>query len=148
MSGSRNQLAFCVMEQTPTKKLLQSFRRDAGWSVQRSESNRVIPPHSRVQWVCVERQGVKIGIARLELAPPEFCYVSELVIKSKFRGKGAGRFLLGNIEAHCLSFQIKRLLLEPAVGTKPFYESLSYVPDPFVASFLKKELRLLATTRF
>lgn len=94
----------------------------------------------RLQWVCVEADKVKIGIARLELAPPEFCYLSDLVIKSKYREKGIGRWFVRNIETYCAGFGMRRVLLMPETGSLPFYAALSFVPDPFVPGVLKKDI--------
>lgn len=94
----------------------------------------------KVQWVSVEAKGKQIGVARLELAPPEFCFVSELIISSKCRSQGIGRWFLTRIEQYCLAQGIRRLLLEARVGTDGFYKSQSFVTDPRVPHLLKKDI--------
>ncbi|WP_296001086.1 GNAT family N-acetyltransferase [Rugamonas sp.] len=128
------------MTEPPTEKALLAFQKDAGWSVTRRESDTIRSPHSRAQWVSVEYQKVRIGIARLELAPPEFCYVSDLVIKSKFRRLGVGRWLLRHIEDLCIKLAIRRILLRPEPNSRAFYDSLSFVDDPMVPNILRKDL--------
>jgi len=106
----------------------------------------IMPPptaqHARgkVQWVSVEANGKQIGVARLELAPPEFCFVSELIISSKFRGQGIGHWFMTRIEQYCLAAGIRRLLLEAGEGTESFYRSQSFVADPRLPHMLKKDI--------
>jgi GNAT superfamily N-acetyltransferase len=129
------------MAQPPSRKFLQSFHEDAGWSLPRREVDNIVKANNRrLQWVGVNSENAKIGIARLELAPPEFCYVSDLVIKSKYRRLGVGRWFLRNIEIFCAGSGIKRLLLLPETGSLPFYQALSFVPDPFVQGVIKKDI--------
>jgi|GEM_PF-862532 len=131
----------------PTKKSLLAFQRDAGWSVSAKSVEAILLPsdsnptvNKRIQWVSVELDKVKIGIARLELAQPEFCYISDLVIKSKYRGQGVGRWMLRHIEDICNALAIKRVLLKPESRNIAFYESLSFAADPFVPGMLRKDL--------
>ncbi len=93
-----------------------------------------------MQWVGVDLGKVAIGIARLELAPPEFCHISDLTIKSKFRGQGVGRWFIKHIEQFCAGLGIRRMLLLPEAESLAFYEALSFTPDPYVPRFLKKEI--------
>jgi len=134
-------LQFRPMASPPERKFLQAFHQEAGWApLPRKELEKVLAPNPRMQWVCVEVDKAIIGIARLELVPPEFCYLSSLVIKRKYRRQGIGRWLLHHVEALCLKRGVKRLLLLPEVGSNEFYDALGFVPDPLVQGILKKEL--------
>jgi GNAT superfamily N-acetyltransferase len=122
-------------------KVLKAFRKDAGWSdVDNTALDGALHPGSQVQWATVESSNKTIGIARLELAPPQFCYVSDLIILSKYRGRGVGEWLINHIERYCLGLGIPRMLLRPLEHNKGFYEKLHFVADPHVAGFLKKEI--------
>lgn len=147
MSTLLSQLVFCPLSDVPTTKSLLAFQKDAGWSVTAKKveairhANDLIPnTNKRIQWVSVELDRVKIGIAKLELAQPEFCYVSDLVIKSKYRGRGVGRWMFRHIEDLCNALAIKRVLLRPEPHNIGFYESLSFAADPFVAGVLRKDI--------
>ena len=121
-------------------KVLRSFRRDAGWSEQplRCATNQNV--NSKVQWVSVVSNEMVIAIARLELAPPGFCYVSELIVQQEYRRRGIGRWFLQNIEQYAALFGIPRLLLHAAPLAAGFYERLHFAPDPVVPGFLRKEI--------
>ena len=135
------QLLFRPLAAPPELKFLQAFHKDAGWApLPRKELEKVLAPSNRMQWVSVEADKVIIGIARLELVPPEFCYLSSLVIKRKYRRQGIGRWLLHHVEALCVKRGVKRLLLLPEVGSREFYDALGFVPDPLVQGILKKDL--------
>jgi GNAT superfamily N-acetyltransferase len=122
-------------------KVLKAFHKDAGWTdVDNMSLNGPRYPGCQVQWATVELSSKTIGIARLELAPPQFCYVSDLIILSKHRGQGVGEWLIKNIERYCLGFGIPRLLLLPLESTRGFYEKLHFVADPLVDGFVKKEI--------
>jgi len=140
-------LVFQPLPSAPSDKLLQAWRKDAGWSVSASS-----PPftHARatVQWVSVQSGKNRAGIARLELAPPEFCYVADLIIASKFRRRGIGNWFLRAIEQYAAGHGIKRLLLQAEAGTEAFYAARQFVNDPLVAGFLKKDLPLLQRKLF
>jgi len=147
MSTLLSQLVFCPLSDVPTTKSLLAFQKDAGWSVTAKkieairQANDLIPnTNKRIQWVSVELDKVKIGIAKLELAQPEFCYISDLVIKSKYRGQGVGRWMFRHIEDMCNALSIKRVLLRPEPHNIGFYESLSFATDPFVPGVLRKDI--------
>ncbi|MGJ7918278.1 GNAT family N-acetyltransferase [Massilia sp. LXY-6] len=125
-------------------KVLLAFRKDAGWS-NRDTSAAVTAgqPGGLVQWVTVESGKKRVGIARLELAPPQFCFVSDLIVLSAHRGRGVGEWFMKQIEQHCAGLGIPRVLLQPMDDNRGFYEKLAFVADPLVAGFLKKELRPL-----
>jgi GNAT superfamily N-acetyltransferase len=132
-------LEFRPLKAPLSTKALLAYRKDAG-------SKGTLPQPSaqnargKVQWVSVEANGKQIGIARLELAPPEFCFVSELIISSKFRGQGIGHWFMIRIEQYCLGLGIRRLLLEAGDGTESFYKSQSFVADPYLPNLLKKDI--------
>ncbi|MBV8635740.1 MAG: GNAT family N-acetyltransferase [Burkholderiaceae bacterium] len=129
------------MDGAPSKKVLQSFHKDAGWNRPRKEIETTLSQIQRIQWAVVELNGTNIGIARLELAPPEFCYLSELIIKNKYRGRGIGQWFVHNIEQHCARWGIPRLLLQPNnAQSTSFYEALAFSPDPYVPGFLRKDI--------
>jgi GNAT superfamily N-acetyltransferase len=134
-----NDLQFRPLKAPPSTKALLAWRKDAemeGALPQR----KALDARGKIQWVCVEANGKQIGIARLELAPPEFCFVSELIISSKFRGQGAGQWFMSRIEQYCLAQGIRRLLLEAGDGTESFYKSQSFVNDPLMPSLMRKEI--------
>lgn len=122
------------------KKSLHAFRKDAGWDTGDRKALNGKYSRGKVQWVTVDCGKKMIGIARLELAPPEFCYLSDLIISSAYRGQGVGDWFMKNIERYCAQFGIPRLLLEPLEGSKGFYEKMHFVADPYVATFLKKDI--------
>lgn len=132
-------LTFRPLAKAPTK-LLHSMRRDAGWPETNPIDHAQTHPMGRVQWVSVENAKTTIAIARLELAPPEFCFVADLIVASKHRGQGVGRWFLRHIEQYCVDQDIRRLLLQAAPGTERFYAALLFAPDPRAPGFLKKEL--------
>jgi GNAT superfamily N-acetyltransferase len=123
-------------------KVLLAFRKDAGWSNRdTSAAGSAGGPGGLVQWVTVESGKKRVAIARLELAPPQFCFVSDLIVLSSHRGRGVGEWLVRQIEQHCLAVGIPRVLLQPMDHNRGFYEKLDFVADPLVAGFLKKEIR-------
>jgi GNAT superfamily N-acetyltransferase len=122
-------------------EVLKTFHKDAGWSAATTRALMpALDPASQVRWATVESNSKTIGIARLELAPPQFCFVSDLIVLSSHRGRGVGQWLIRNIERYCLGLGFPRLLLQSLEGTIGFYEKLHFVPDPRVAGFLKKEI--------
>ena len=137
-----SQLLFRVLTTPLSDKSLQEFRKDAGWHGHSTQhkNNAAQPSKGRVQWVSVEVGKARVGIARLELAPPEFCYVADLIVASKHRNRGVGRWLLRHIEQHCTALGIVRLILQAAPGTESFYESQQFVSDPYVPALLKKDI--------
>lgn len=132
-------LQFRPLKAPLSNKVLLAWRKDA-------EMEGTMPQlkaqdaRGKVQWVSVEAKGKQIGVARLELAPPEFCFVSELIISSKFRGQGIGHWFMTRIEQYCLAQGIRRLLLEAREGTDAFYKSQSFMADPHLPHLLKKEI--------
>ncbi|MFC0131472.1 GNAT family N-acetyltransferase [Massilia eurypsychrophila] len=145
-------LVFRPLPAPLSKKTIQAFRKDAGWPPGGDAPGGSKPTHGKVQWVTVDCRNKMIGIARLELAPPQFCYLSDLIISSAYRRKGVGDWFMKNIERYCLQFGVPRLLLEPRDGTREFYEKMHFVADPYVGGFLKKDLnpfqrRTLALSR-
>lgn len=144
---SRPELQFQPLATAPTTKVLTAWRKDAGWSTP------VLPrtlqhPHARICWVTVTAGKERAGIARLELAPPEFCYVGDLIISSKLRRRGIGSWFLGAIEKYAASQGIKRLVLQAEAGSEQFYAAHHFITDPHVPSFLKKELSPLQRKMF
>jgi GNAT superfamily N-acetyltransferase len=132
-------LQFRLLKAPPATKVLMAFRRDA-------DSEGALPrpkaadARGTVQWVAVELNKKQIGIARLELAPPEFCFVSELIILSQYRGQGIGHWIMKRIEQYCAGAGIKRLLLEAGEGTDNFYKSQAFVSDPLMPRLLRKDI--------
>jgi GNAT superfamily N-acetyltransferase len=135
-------LVFRSLSQPLSDKILLAFRKDAGWS-SRDTANlgKVGRPGSMVQWVTVEAGQRRIGVARLELAPPHFCYVSDLIVLRSHRGCGVGGWFMKEIERHCLRAGIPRVLLQPMDDNRDFYKKLNFVDDPLAAGFLKKEIQ-------
>ena len=137
---SPSSLSFRPLTSPLPAKVLRAFRKDAGWPEKNVADAPEQATSGKVQWVSVESDKTRVGIARLELAAPEFCYVSEVIIASKFRGRGIGHWLFKSIEQYCAQAGIRRLLLQPQSEARSFYDSLHFVPDPLVKSFLKKEI--------
>lgn len=132
-------LQFRLLKAPPSTKALLALRKDAGLSGSLPGA-KPGDLRGKVQWVAVELKNKQIGIARLELAPPEFCFVSDLMIASQHRGRGAGEWLLKHIEQYCLSLNIRRLLLEAEDGTDKFYIGQSFVADPLLPRLYRKEI--------
>ena len=132
-------LQFRPLKAALSAKALDAYRKDGGLSGPPPDK-MAKNVRGKLQWVSVEHNKKQIGIARLELAPPEFCYVSELVINSKYRGQGIGHWFMTRIEQYCLGLGIRRLLLEAGDGTDSFYKSQAFVADPLVPQMLKKEI--------
>jgi GNAT superfamily N-acetyltransferase len=140
-------LQFHILPEPPTAKALANFRKDAGWTTA-IRANTLSDPNAHVRWACVESGQRRIGIVRLELAPPEFCYLGDLIIHSKFRGQGAGPWFIQRIEQYCRTLGIRRMVLEAHPGTEEFYAGLDFLPDPRVPHFLKKDVNPLQPRMF
>lgn len=134
------QLTFRPLPAPLSKKTLRAFRKDAGWAADTNETLENQHPRGKVQWVTVDSGKNTVGIARLEMAPPEFCYLSDLIILSAHHGEGVGQWFMKHIEQYCAQSGIRRLLLQAFGDTQGFYEKMHFVADPYVASFLKKEI--------
>ena len=104
-------------------EILRAFQKDAGWPKAIQLRNVKQNPKGKPCLVSVEFQKNIIGMARLELAAPEFCFISDMVILSPYRGKGIGRWLVKQIEAYCNIFHIKRLILQSNSTNLHFYQS-------------------------
>jgi len=124
----------------PSPKLLREFRKDAGWDQDTDALRGGLMPGSEVKWATVQSGKKTVGIARLELARPQFCYVSELMVLKAWRGRGIGEWFMKQIELHCFETGIPRVLLQPKEEARAFYEKLDFVADPMVAGFLKKDI--------
>jgi len=139
-----HELQFALLSKLPFKEL-KAFREDAGWQ-------EAPPPpknaRGKVQWAVACIGTRRVAIARLEEAPPEFCFVSELIVSSKHRSHGVGSWLLQCIEQHCLKQGIRRIILQPSEGTRDFYHSRHFTDDPLVPTCMKKEISPLARRRF
>jgi GNAT superfamily N-acetyltransferase len=137
-------LSFLAMPAAPTAKVLKAFRKDAGWTeVGDAALNGAFAPGSRVQWAAVLSGKKTIGIVRLELAPPQFCYLSELVILGEYRGRGVGEWFMEQIERFCLARGIGRVVLQATDDSRGFYDKMHYQADPLAAGFLKKDINPL-----
>lgn len=140
----QSNLTFLAMPAAPSAKALKAFRKDAGWSAAPDDAlNGAFAPGSRVQWAAVLSGKKTIGIVRLELAPPQFCYLSELVILSEHRGRGVGEWFMEQIECFCLARGIGRVVLQADDASRGFYDKLRFVADPLAAGFLKKDINPL-----
>jgi GNAT superfamily N-acetyltransferase len=137
-------LSFLALSSAPTPKVLTAFRKDAGWSETGDAAlNGAFAPGSHVQWAAVQSGKKTVGIVRLELAPPQFCYLSELVILGEFRGRGVGEWFMEQIERFCLARGIDRVVLQATDDSRGFYDKLRYQADPVAAGFLKKDINPL-----
>jgi GNAT superfamily N-acetyltransferase len=144
MNSPYDKLELVLIDKLPYKEL-KTFRDDAGWQ---SATLPKTPTPGKVQWATVIAAGRRIAIARLELAPPEFCYVSDFIVLAKYRKHGVGSWFLQQVEQHCLKQGIKRLVLEPANGTRPFYTSRHFTDDPYLPAYMKKEISPLLRRSF
>lgn len=133
-------LTLRLLPALPNPKLLRDFRKDAGWEKETDALRGPLWPGSQVEWATVQSGQKTIGIARLELARPQFCYVSELVILKAWRGRGIGEWFMKQIELHCFQAGLPRVVLQPKEEARAFYEKLDFVPDPLVAGFMKKDV--------
>lgn len=140
------EFTFVPLQATFPAKRLRAYRQEAEWAdpPQRAAAD----PRGRVLWVSVQVGREEIGIARLELAAPEFCFLSELIIRRNWRGKGAGRWFVQRIERYCAALGIRRLVLEAAPGSEAFYASLQFAANPRLPTMLSKELPLLQAKMF
>jgi GNAT superfamily N-acetyltransferase len=138
----QSSLSFRPLSAPLSDKVLLAFRKDAGWTNRDIAAiDKAGQPGGLVQWVTVESGKRRVAIARLELAPPQFCFVSDLIVLREHRGRGVGEWFMKQIEHHCLDQGIPRVLLQPMADNRAFYEKLDFVADPLVAGFLKKEIR-------
>ena len=137
-------LTFHPLPAAPTPKALKAFRKDAGWHEAGDAAlNGAFASGSTVQWVAVQSGKKTIGIVRLELAPPQFCYLSELMILSEHRGQGVGEWFMEQIERFCLARGIARVVLQAHDDSRGFYEKLRFEADPVAAGFVKKDIHPL-----
>ena len=138
----QSSLSFRALSAPLSAKVLLAFRKDAGWSNRDTSALGSSGQWGgQVRWVTVESGKKRVAIARLELAPPQFCFVSDLIVLREHRGRGVGEWFMQQIESHCLELCIPRVLLQPMAENRAFYEKLDFVADPLVAGFLKKEIR-------
>lgn len=148
MSKIDSKLSFSLLARAPSKKVMQTFQKEAGLSpVLKMKFENSFNPNCKTQWVGVNLDNAMVGIARLELAPPEFCFISNFIVKSQYRRHGIGKWLLGEIEKYCSGIGIRRLLLKPTDESLPFYETLFFTPDPLISGYLKKEIAFFATKK-
>ena len=141
LSMRQSSLEFLPLDAPIAPGVLRAFRRGAGWNeTEGAQGSQALRPGSRVQWVTARLYKKTVAIARLELAPPQFCFVSDFIVQGACRGQGVGQWFMARIEAHCLQQGIPRLLLTPAADSQGFYEKLHFGADPLVAGFLRKEL--------
>jgi GNAT superfamily N-acetyltransferase len=137
-------LMFVPLPAAPAPKLLKAFRKDAGWHEAGDAAlSGAFAPGSTVQWAAVQSGKKTIGIVRLELAPPQFCYLSELMILSEHRGQGVGEWFMEQIEHVCIARGIARVVLQAHDDSRGFYEKLRFEADPVAAGFLKKDIHPL-----
>ena len=138
----QSSLTFRPLSAPLPDKVLLAFRKDAGWSNRDTSASATAGGMGGlVQWVTVESGKKRVAIARLELAPPQFCFVSDLIVLNAHRGRGIGEWLMKQIERHCTGLGIPRVLLQPMEDNRAFYEKLDFVADPLAAGFLKKDIR-------
>jgi GNAT superfamily N-acetyltransferase len=133
-------LTLHLLPALPNPKLLREFHKDAGWDKDTDAARGGLWPSSEVKWATVQSGKKTVGIARLELARPQFCYVSEVIVLSSYRGRGIGEWFMKQIELHCLETGIPRVVLRPEDNARAFYEKLDFVVDPLVTGFMKKEI--------
>lgn len=134
-------LAFLPLAAPQVANVLKTFRKDAGWTAENDDALAgALRPGSRVQWMTVRAGQKTVALVRLELAPPQFCAVSDLIVLSGYRGRGVGAWFMAQIEHHCMAQGIQRVVLQAAPPSRAFYDKLRFVEDPLVPGFLKKEL--------
>lgn len=137
-------LEFVPLPVPLSPKVLRAFRADAG-SNEDDEAALAGAhrPGSRIQWVTARAGQKTVAIARLELAPPQFAFVSELIVLGAWRRRGVGDRFMRDIEAYCVGQGIPRILLRPLGASRGFYARLCFVDDPLVPGFLRKDLPVL-----
>lgn len=149
MTDTHLEFSFSLMTEPPRRKILQSFYAEAGLSPSKQTLAQLLKGQTqRVQWVCMKQGRDIVGIARLEVAPPEFCYLSDLMIQKRRRGRGVGRQFVRAIETHCARMRISRLLLATTAETKGFYEKLGFVSDSALPGMLRRDINPLARRVF
>ena len=131
---------FTVHADPVPRKQLRRFRRDAGWAPDSPYAYSPCFASGIVRWATLSDDKSCIAIVRLELAPPQFCCISELIIASSHRHKGLGRYFIKQIEQYCAQHGIQRLLLQAVAEASGFYDALHFIPDPYVCGFLKREI--------
>ena len=139
MPAIPSSLIFRPVPTMPHKTLL-AFRQDAGWRNSEAAPAGAQRVGGQVQWGTAVMGQKVIAIVRLELAPPQFCYVSDLIVLRGQRRRGVGAWLMAQVERHCLALGIPRVVLQPNSDSAAFYQKLQFVADPLAAGFLKKEL--------
>ncbi len=133
-------LMFRPLQEALSDKKILAFRKEAGWTDKIGPTHK--DPRGMVQWVAVEHGKHQIAVARLELAPPEFCYVADLIIKKDYRGQGVGHWFMHAIEQYCHERGIRRLLLQATAESEAFYQALDFHADPMLPSMLRKDIPL------
>jgi GNAT superfamily N-acetyltransferase len=134
-------LALLPLAPAQVSSVLKTFRKDAGWTAENDDALAgALRPGSRVQWMTVRAGQKTVALVRLEMAPPQFCAVSDLIVLSGYRGRGVGAWFMAQIERLCLAQGIRRVVLQAAPPSRAFYDKLRFVEDPLVPGFLKKEL--------
>ena len=141
-------LTFHLLPEPPSKKVLQVFQKDAGTDQIIRRQSRSVLPNAKDQWIAIRCSKALIGIARLELAPPKFCHMSNFILLNTHRRKGIGRWSMKRIEEYCFSLGIQYIVLEPTEQSLPFYTALSFVPDPLVKGALRKNVGIFMKQRF
>jgi GNAT superfamily N-acetyltransferase len=137
----RESLKFDLLATPPVAKMLLAFREDAGWTTAPSRSVAdALCSNPRMRWAVVRRGQKTIAIARLEIAPPQFCFISDFIVLNAWHGRGVGTWFMERIEEHCRAMTILRILLEPAEGSRGFYERLGFAGNAAIPGFMVKYL--------
>ena len=129
------------LENYPNRNLTTDFFSESYKETEWNKPDDIIAalkPSHKAHWVSARYKGAMIGIDHLQLVLPESCYVSNLIIRRKYRKRGIGKWFLKNIEAHCYRLGIRRLLLAADESSLGFYKILSFEFAQDYPNFLMK----------
>jgi GNAT superfamily N-acetyltransferase len=135
-------LQFKVLATPPSRKSLVSLRKDAGWTVESQEIERLRRPAPDLIWMAAVQQGSEtpVGLGRLQLAGKGVAFLSEFVVKKELTGRGIGSVFLKHIENFCSTSGVERLALRPVPSSVNFYQSRGFAQDPVFPEVLMKIL--------
>jgi GNAT superfamily N-acetyltransferase len=133
---------FRVLASPPSRKVLLSLRRDAGWAIESSEIDKLRRPAPDIIWIAAERNETQavIGLGRLQLAGRGAAFLSEFVVRQEHTGRGVGSALLKYIEGLCAASGVERLALQSVPSRTTFYLSKGFSQDPVFPKVLVKIL--------
>ena len=125
----------------PPEEVLTFFQNEAGWTEKLvNRKPLLLNKYTYVQWLTLTDGPVSLAIARLKIAPPEFCFVSNFILAKDYRLQGYGRSLMTEIEDLARAKNLKRVVLQATGESNLFYEKLGYLKSRKLKGFLVKAL--------